>query len=168
MSLPEIHIHFNLKHVKQSSLGCVSISSYHRFVLRFISLGNMDIHLRLQLRLYMYSYLSLVFYISAGVVDITECYLFYFSAGVVDITERYLFYISAGVVDITEPEEEEEDQLDEATRQFNFWTHQIHIFFVKKFFPAAEKYTMLKQMAETKRINDAREKMQAEQMEDEA
>jgi hypothetical protein len=146
----------------------------------------------------MYSYLSLVFYISAGVVDITECYLFYFSAGVVDITEcylfyisagvvditerylfyfsagvvditeRYLFYISAGVVDITEPEEEEEDQLDEATRQFNFWTHQIHIFFVKKFFPAAEKYTMLKQMAETKRINDAREKMQAEQMEDEA
>lgn len=24
----------------------------------------------------------------------------------------------------------------EETRQFNFWTHQIHIFFIKRFLPA--------------------------------
>jgi len=27
--------------------------------------------------------------------------------------------------------------VDEATRRFNFWTHQIHIFFVWKFLPSA-------------------------------
>lgn len=67
-------------------------------------------------------------------------------------------------MEVTEPEEDEEEELDEATRQFNFWTHQIHIFFVRKFFPAAEKFTLLKQMAETRRINEARERIKAEQM----
>lgn len=38
------------------------------------------------------------------------------------------------------------DELDEATRQFNFWTHQLHIFFVRKFFPAAHKLLFLKQL----------------------
>ncbi|XP_052274745.1 radial spoke head 10 homolog B-like isoform X2 [Dreissena polymorpha] len=40
--------------------------------------------------------------------------------------------------------DEEEEELDEATRQFNFWTHQIHIFFARKFLPAAEKMIRLK------------------------
>jgi len=37
-----------------------------------------------------------------------------------------------------------EEELDESTRQFNFWTHQIHIFFVRKFLPAAENMIRLK------------------------
>ena len=28
--------------------------------------------------------------------------------------------------------------MDEQTREFNFWTHQIHIFFLRKLFPAYE------------------------------
>ena len=28
--------------------------------------------------------------------------------------------------------------MDEETREFNFWTHQIHIFFLRKLFPAYE------------------------------
>ncbi|XP_052066462.1 radial spoke head 10 homolog B-like [Mytilus californianus] len=76
--------------------------------------------------------------------------------------------LKTGIVDIIEPPEEEEDELDEATRQFNFWTHQIHIFFVRKFFPAAEKFNLLKQMSETRRINEARERIKAEQLEAEA
>ena len=28
--------------------------------------------------------------------------------------------------------------VDEATRQFNFWTHQIHSFFTSKFLPSAQ------------------------------
>ncbi|CAH1773311.1 unnamed protein product, partial [Owenia fusiformis] len=44
----------------------------------------------------------------------------------------------------------QEDELDEQTRQFNFWTHQIHIFFVRKFFPAAEKLVILKDVVEKK------------------
>ncbi|PIK56756.1 putative radial spoke head 10-like B [Apostichopus japonicus] len=31
-----------------------------------------------------------------------------------------------------------EEEMDEATRDFNFWTHQINIFFIKKLFPAYE------------------------------
>ncbi|CAL1526160.1 unnamed protein product [Lymnaea stagnalis] len=30
--------------------------------------------------------------------------------------------------------------LDDNTKKFNFWTHQIHIFFLRKFFPSAERY----------------------------
>ena len=41
---------------------------------------------------------------------------------------------------------DEASELDEATRQFNFWTHQLHIFFVRKFFPAAHKLLYLKQL----------------------
>ena len=46
--------------------------------------------------------------------------------------------------------EEDIEELDEATRQFNFWTHQIHIFFVRKFLPAAEHMIKLKQAVEKK------------------
>ncbi len=41
--------------------------------------------------------------------------------------------------------DEEEEELDEATRQFNFWTHQVHIFFVRKFFPSAQHYALIQQ-----------------------
>ena len=34
--------------------------------------------------------------------------------------------------------EEIEEEMDEETREFNFWTHQIHIFFLRKLFPAYE------------------------------
>ena len=51
-------------------------------------------------------------------------------------------------------EEEEEDnyeeELDENTRQFNFWTHQVHIFFVRKFFPAASRFAFLGEMVKQK------------------
>ena len=40
----------------------------------------------------------------------------------------------------------EAEELDDATRQFNFWTHQLHIFFVRKFFPIAHKYLFLRQL----------------------
>ena len=59
-----------------------------------------------------------------------------------------------------EEEEEEEhhveeipvEELDEATRQFNFWTHQLHIFFVRKFFPVAQKRMFLTQLAKEKSV----------------
>ena len=47
---------------------------------------------------------------------------------------------------VSEDFNEEASELDEATRQFNFWTHQLHIFFVRKFFPAAHKLLYLKQL----------------------
>nr|XP_054772682.1 LOW QUALITY PROTEIN: radial spoke head 10 homolog B-like [Lytechinus pictus] len=38
-----------------------------------------------------------------------------------------------------EPQVEEmEEEMDEETRRFNFWTHQINIFFLRKLFPAHE------------------------------
>lgn len=43
----------------------------------------------------------------------------------------------------SEDEDYEEEELDEATRQFNFWTHQVHIFFVRKFFPAAQNHQVV-------------------------
>lgn len=33
--------------------------------------------------------------------------------------------------------------MDEETREFNFWTHQIHIFFIRKVFRANEHMTKL-------------------------
>lgn len=59
--------------------------------------------------------------------------------------------------------EEEEEELDEATRQFNFWTHQIHIFFVRKFFPAAEKLSQLRNSVEKRRIDEAKARLKVEQ-----
>ena len=32
--------------------------------------------------------------------------------------------------------EEMEEEVDEETRRFNFWTHQINIFLLRKLFPA--------------------------------
>ena len=52
--------------------------------------------------------------------------------------------------DIEEDDERYEEELDDATKQFNFWTHQVHIFFVRKFFPAAHRYMVLKGMIDKK------------------
>ena len=46
----------------------------------------------------------------------------------------------------------EEDELDEETRRFNFWTHQVHIFFTRKFFPAAEHLIGLNKFLEQKHL----------------
>ena len=42
------------------------------------------------------------------------------------------------------------EELDEATRQFNFWTHQLHIFFVRKFFPVAQHRIFLNELIREK------------------
>jgi hypothetical protein len=51
-------------------------------------------------------------------------------------------------------------EIDEATRQFNFWTHQIHIFFIRKFFPAAQLLFTVRERAradaELEQLKDAR------------
>jgi len=41
------------------------------------------------------------------------------------------------------------------TRKFNFWTHQLFIFFVIKFFPAYHHYAMLTQLVKEKLENNA-------------
>lgn len=64
-----------------------------------------------------------------------------------------------GGVAIAEQDEEEEDELDEATRQFNFWTHQVHIFFVRKFFPAAEKFLQLRQLVERRNMEMTKQRI---------
>ena len=51
---------------------------------------------------------------------------------------------------------DEEEDLDEATRQFNFWTHQIHIFFGRKFLPAAQNMIKLKHAVERKLVDDSK------------
>ena len=45
--------------------------------------------------------------------------------------------------------EEPEEDMDEETREFNFWTHQIHIFFIRKLFRANEHMAKL---TETKKV----------------
>ena len=47
---------------------------------------------------------------------------------------------STGVITASSP-----SGVDEATRQFNFWTHQIHSFFVEKFLPAAQLLLAVRQ-----------------------
>ena len=49
-----------------------------------------------------------------------------------------------------------EEDLDESTRQFNFWTHQIHIFFGRKFLPAAQNMIRLKQAVERRLIEESK------------
>lgn len=44
------------------------------------------------------------------------------------------------------------DELDE-TRKLNFWTHQLFIFFVMKFFPAYQNYATLKQLVKDRDNN---------------
>ena len=46
-----------------------------------------------------------------------------------------------------------EEDLDEATKQFNFWTHQLHIFFVRKFFPAAQRMLILMKLVQERCVN---------------
>ncbi|XP_041359048.1 radial spoke head 10 homolog B-like isoform X2 [Gigantopelta aegis] len=53
-------------------------------------------------------------------------------------------------------EEYAEEELDEATRLFNFWTHQIHIFFVRKFFPAADRLATLIKLVTHKNMLQSR------------
>ena len=55
-------------------------------------------------------------------------------------------------------EEEDLDLIDEATRKYNFWTHQIHIFFVRKFFPGAEKHIQTRKAAEARRLQEAKKR----------
>ncbi|XP_038047444.1 radial spoke head 10 homolog B-like [Patiria miniata] len=57
--------------------------------------------------------------------------------------------LSMGAEQNEMPEEEPEEDMDEETRQFNFWTHQIHIFFIRKLFRAHEHMNKLE---ETKKI----------------
>lgn len=51
------------------------------------------------------------------------------------------------------------EKIDESTRKFNFWTHQIHIFFVCKFFPAAEKFVQMKKSLNTRKLAEARKQL---------
>ncbi|XP_013404281.1 radial spoke head 10 homolog B [Lingula anatina] len=73
--------------------------------------------------------------------------------------------VSVGVAhsDIGDEEDEEEceevveeEELDEDTRKYNFWTHQVHIFFMRKFFPAYENMSMLNHMIALKYADDGR------------
>ena len=50
---------------------------------------------------------------------------------------------------------EEEEELDEDTRRFNFWTHQVHIFFTRKFFDAAEHLIRIKKLLEGRLLEDS-------------
>ena len=63
-------------------------------------------------------------------------------------------------------DEAEVDQLDEKTKLFNFWTHQLHIFFVRKYFPAAQKMATLRRLVEEaleqKRADEERKRLQLE------
>ncbi|XP_076440634.1 radial spoke head 10 homolog B-like isoform X2 [Babylonia areolata] len=49
---------------------------------------------------------------------------------------------------------EEEEELDEETRRFNFWTHQVHIFFTRKFFLAAEHLIAIKRLVDSRRTEE--------------
>ena len=51
---------------------------------------------------------------------------------------------------------DEEEDLDESTRQFNFWTHQIHIFFGRKFLPAAQNMIRLKQAVDKRMLEEGK------------
>ena len=71
----------------------------------------------------------------------------------------WLFSALEGDLTEAQPIEEDVELIDEATRKFNFWTHQIHIFFVRKFFPTAEKFVITKKALEAKRVASARHKL---------
>lgn len=58
-----------------------------------------------------------------------------------------------------EIQDNEAKLLAEATKKFNYWTHQIHIFFVGVFFPSAEKYIYIKKVLEARRLEEARRRM---------
>ena len=53
---------------------------------------------------------------------------------------------------ITNPAEraEEEEPVDEATQQFNFWAQQLHIFFMQKFFPSTQNFLLVKRLVQTR------------------
>lgn len=53
----------------------------------------------------------------------------------------------------------EDEELDENTRRFNFWTHQVHIFFTRKFFDAAEHLISLKKILEGRRLEEGLRRM---------
>ncbi|BFY99925.1 hypothetical protein BsWGS_02965 [Bradybaena similaris] len=65
------------------------------------------------------------------------------------------------IPEIEEAIEEEATVLfvDDETRQFNFWTHQIHIFFVRKFFPHMERHIEIKKRIEARILEEARQKL---------
>lgn len=69
--------------------------------------------------------------------------------------------ITAGDKDdtLTAADEDEEEELDEATRLFNFWTHQVHIFFVRKLFPAADKMIEIQNRIKKILLEESRSKL---------
>ncbi|XP_059162834.1 radial spoke head 10 homolog B-like [Physella acuta] len=66
----------------------------------------------------------------------------------------------AAVDEMHDEEEGDEDDelsdLDPETKAFNFWTHQIHIFFVRKFFPHAERYLSVLKAERIRRLNESK------------
>nr|KAG5709598.1 hypothetical protein BaRGS_001648 [Batillaria attramentaria] len=53
----------------------------------------------------------------------------------------------------------DEEELDEDTRRFNFWTHQVHIFFTRKFFNAAEHFIAIRKLLESRRLEEELRRM---------
>lgn len=47
-----------------------------------------------------------------------------------------------------------EEELDPDTRKFNFWTHQVHVFFHMKFLKAAQHFITVKKAVESRRIQE--------------
>ncbi|XP_074640296.1 radial spoke head 10 homolog B-like [Tubulanus polymorphus] len=68
-------------------------------------------------------------------------------------SEQASLYDRTGAETVDQEGENVEDELDENTRQFNFWTHQVHIFYVRKFFPAADKMNLLQELVMKKTID---------------
>lgn len=76
----------------------------------------------------------------------------------------YLFPISFFSESALDEAEEQEEPLDEETKLFNFWTHQLHIFFVRKYFPAAQKMSTVRRLVaetlEKRRVDEERMRIQ--------
>ncbi|KAK7100769.1 radial spoke head 10 homolog B-like isoform X2 [Littorina saxatilis] len=54
---------------------------------------------------------------------------------------------------------DDEEELDEETRRFNFWTHQVHIFFTRKFFGPSEHLLKVKRLVENRRLEEERKRL---------
>ncbi|XP_072016085.1 radial spoke head 10 homolog B-like isoform X2 [Amphiura filiformis] len=63
--------------------------------------------------------------------------------------------------------QELEEEMDEETREFNFWTHQIHIFFLRKLFPAYQHMLELQSGKERVRLEKEAAAIQAEKQREE-
>ncbi|XP_070555862.1 radial spoke head 10 homolog B-like [Ptychodera flava] len=73
-----------------------------------------------------------------------------------------------GQTDMDADEEDlEEEVMDEDVRQFNFWTHQIHIFFIRKLFPAHENMEQVKQKRQEIRVEKLAAEIAAQKLREE-